>query len=96
MARERAVTRTINVTKVTAICMDIEKMENSEEVLTVTGDIPTDEQLLKKLRKQHETPMYKVVAIKSKETVEKLFGMPEVEFLKYAKELDPETRKPLN
>ena len=96
MARERAVTRTINVTKVTAICMDIEKMENKEEVLTITGDLPTDEQLLKKLRKQYETSVYKVVAIKSKDTVEKLFGMPEVEFLKYAKELDPETRKPLN
>lgn len=96
MARERAVTRTINVTNVTAICMDIEKMENKEEVLTITGDLPTDEQLLKKLRKQYETSVYKVVAIKSKDTVEKLFGMPEVEFLKYAKELDPETRKPLN
>ena len=96
MARERAVTRTINVTKVTAICMDIEKMENKEEVLTITGDLPTDEQLLKKLRKLYETSVYKVVAIKSKDTVEKLFGMPEVEFLKYAKELDPETRKPLN
>ena len=96
MARERAVTRTINVTKVTAICMDIEKMENKEEVLTITGDLPTDEQLLKKLRKLYETSVYKVVAIKSKDTVEKLFGMPEVEFLKYAKELDQETRKPLN
>lgn len=95
MARERAVTRTINSIEVTAICMDIKSMENSEVVLSLTGDVPTDEQLIKKLRKLYETDTYKVVAVKSVETKEKLFGMSEVDFLKYAKELDPTTRKPL-
>ena len=96
MARERAITRTINAIEVSAICMNIETMENTVEVLSLTGDVPTDEQLLKKLRKIYETNTYKVVAIKDIKTIEKLFGMPEVEFLKYAKELDPDTRKPLN
>ena len=96
MARERAVTRTINAIEVSAICMDINTMENTIEVLSLTGEVPTDEQLLKKLRKLYETDTYKVVAIKNIKTTEKLFGMPEVEFLKYAKELDPDTRKPLS
>ena len=96
MARERAVTRTINSIEVKAICMDISTMENSEETLIFTGDVPSNDILLKKLRKVYETDSYKVVAIKDITTTEKLFGMPEVEFLKYAKELDPETRKPLN
>ena len=95
MARERAVTRTINAIEVSAICMDIETMENTVEVLSLTGDLPSDEQLLKKLRKVYETNTYKVVAIKDIKTTEKLFGMPEVKFLEYAVELDPETRKPL-
>lgn len=96
MARERAVTRTINAIEVTAICMDITTMETSEEVLSLTGDVPNNDQIMKKLRKLYETETYKVVAVKDIATTEKLFGMPEVEFLKYAKELDPETRKPLN
>lgn len=95
MARERAVTRTINAIEVTAICMNIETMESSEETLSLTGDVPSNDVLLKKLRKVYETNNYKVVAIKDIKTTEKLFGMKEVDFLKYAVELDPETRKPL-
>lgn len=95
MARERAVTRTINVTKVTCICMDIDKMENSEQSFNLTGEVPTNDKALKEAKKLYETETFKIVAIKNTETIEKLYGMPEVEFLKYAKELDPETRKVL-
>ena len=96
MARERAVTRTINAIEVSAICMDITSMENSVEILNLTGEVPSEEVLLKKLRKAYETTTYKVVAIKDVQVSEKLFGMPEVEFLKYARELDPDTRKPID
>ena len=95
MARERQVTRTINVTTATAICMDITSMENEERNLFITGDIPSPEKILKDLRKQYETDTYKVVAIKELATSEELYGMSEVEFLQYAKKLDPETRKPV-
>ena len=96
MARERAVTRTINAIEVSVICMDITSMENSVEILNLTGEVPSEEVLLKKLRKAYETNTYKVVAIKDVQVSEKLFGMPEVEFLKYARELDPDTRKPID
>lgn len=95
MARERVVSRTINAIEVSAICMNIETMENSVEVLNLTGDVPSNDVLLKKLRKEYETTTYKVVAIKDVKVYEKLYGMPEVKFLEYAVELDPETRKPL-
>ena len=96
MARERQVTRTINVTTAIAICMDISTMENSEKALVITGDVPSQDKVIKDLRKLYETHTFKVVAIKDMKTEEQLYGMSEVEFLKYAKLLDNETRKPIS
>ena len=95
MARERQVTRTINSIEVTAICMNIETSEVENKTLTLTGDTPTDEQALKQLKKLYETNIFKVVAVKDIKVTEKLFGMSEIDFLKYAVELDTETRKPI-
>ena len=95
MARERQVTRTINSIEVTAICMDISTNEVSDKVLTITGDTPTNEQALKQLKKVYETETFKVVAVKEIKVTEKLFAMSEIDFLKYAVELDTETRKPI-
>ena len=93
MARERQITRTINVTTATAVCMDITTMENGTRALVITGDVPSQDKVLKDLRKLYDTDTFKVVAIKEMITVEKLYGLSEVDFLKYAVELDPETRK---
>lgn len=93
MARERQITRTINVTTATAVCMDITTMENETRALVITGDVPSQDKVLKDLRKLYDTDTFKVVAIKEMTTVEKLYGLSEVDFLKYAVELDPETRK---
>lgn len=93
MARERQITRTINVTTATAVCMDITTMENETRELVITGDVPSADKVLKDLRKLYDTDTFKVVAIKEMTTVEKLYGLSEVDFLKYAVELDPETRK---
>ena len=95
MARERQITRTINVTTATAVCMDITTMENETRELVITGDVPSADKVLKDLRKLYDTDTFKVVAIKEMTTVEKLYGLSEVDFLKYAVELDPETRKVL-
>lgn len=96
MARERSVTRTINVTTVKAITMDIESKAVSTQDFTISGDTPSQDMALKQAKKLYETSTLKIVAIESLETIEKLYGMSEVEFLKYAKELDPTTRKALN
>ena len=95
MARERQVTRTINAIEVTAICIDIETLTPSDKVLSLTGDTPSNEQALKQLKKLYETDTFKVVAVKDIKVTEKLYGMAEVDFLKYAVELDAETRKPI-
>lgn len=96
MARERSVTRTINVTTVNAITMDIESKNVETKAFTISGDTPSQDSALKQAKKLYETSTLKIVAIESMTTVEKLYGMSEVEFLKYAKELDPQTRKALN
>ena len=96
MARERQITRTINVTTATAVCMDITTMENETKQLVITGDVPSADKVLKDLRKLYDTDTFKVVAIKEMTTVEKLYGLSEVDFLKYAVELDPETRKAIS
>lgn len=96
MARERSVTRTINVTTVNAITMDIETKNVETKAFTISGDTPSNDSALKQAKKLYETSTLKIVAIESMDTVEKLYGMSEVEFLKYAKELDPITRKALN
>lgn len=95
MARERMVSRTINSIEVTAICMDITSKAVEDKVLTLTGDVPTHEQALKQLKKLYETDTFKVVAVNDIKVTEKLFGMSEIDFLKYAVELDTETRKPV-
>ncbi len=95
MARERQVTRTINNIEVTAICMNIETSAVENKTLTLTGDTPTNEQALKQLKKQYESDTFKVVAVKDIKVTEKLYGMSEIDFLKYAVELDTTTRKPI-
>lgn len=95
MARERQVTRTINAIEVVAICMSIKDMTPCEKTLSLTGDTPNNEQAMKQLKKIYETEDFKVVAVKEINVTEKLFGMSEIDFLKYAVELDTETRKPI-
>ena len=96
MARERAVTRTITVLSATALCVEVTTATtvNKELELTGVGDLTT-EQILKALRKEYESDNFKVVTILSTSKREELYGMREVDFLKYAHRLDPQTRKAL-
>lgn len=86
MARERMVTRTIEETVVTALCMEVSTATVKEETYTL-GQQNDDSAILKTLKKQFETGDFKVVAIKSKTVSEKLYGMSEADFIKYAKVL---------
>lgn len=96
MARERAVTRTITVLSATALCVEVltATTKNVELELTGVGELTT-EQILKALRKEYESDNFKVVTILSTSKREELYGMREVDFLKYAHRLDPQTRKAL-
>lgn len=96
MARERMVTRTIEVLEVSALCMDIVKVEPIVKTLELTGmGETTDDKLLKALKKVYETDTLKVVSINSTNKREELYGMTEIDFLKSAVRLDNETRKRL-
>ena len=95
MARTRMVTRTINVTVVEAMCVDTTNAEVSVKSLELTGETYTEEKALKELKKQYETDTLKVVAIQAMNVHEEMYGLKEIDFLKIAIKLDPETRKAL-
>ena len=96
MARERIVSRTINVLCATVLCVEVSTAttKNVELELTGVGELTSD-QILKALRKEYETDNLKVVTVLSTSKREELYGMREVDFLKYAHRLDPQTRKVL-
>lgn len=96
MARIRMVTRTIEVIEVNALCVDLTTAQTETRTLELTGaGTLTDDALLKALKKTYETDVLKVVAITTRTNREELYGLTELDFLKYAKKLDPETRKML-
>ena len=88
MARERMITRTVEITVAHVMCLNVETAEVSTKPFTVTGK-QEEKTLLKTLKKQCETESFKLVAITEVTTYEKLYGMPESEFIALAKELPP-------
>lgn len=93
MARKPMVTRTIVTTKVTLMCLDIQKGEPFNEVVTLPRTYSDDKKLLKTVQETFDTEDKKAVHVVAKEEVETLYGMTEQEFIQNAKVLDPETRK---
>ena len=90
MARLRMVTRTINETVVTAMVVSVAdaKVDYSEYKLASTY---TSEEALKYLKKHYESEEVKLVSVTNIQTEEKLYGMPESEFMALAKVLPPRT-----
>lgn len=96
MARKPMVTRTLISTVATVLCLNVETAEPTNETFTIARTFKDDDKLMKALKAEHETADLKLVHIVDKSEVEKLYGMSETDFMKYASELDPETRKPLS
>ena len=100
MARQQMVTRTVDSTLVTALCVDITTQETLTNSYDISGKFADDEKgsekLLKATKKVAETDTIKVVSILSKENKETLMGMTEQEFMSLAKELPPRTKKDTN
>ena len=92
MARERMVTRTINVTEVSAMCVDVLTQAVDTKKLEISGDVLEGEKLLKAVKSAYETETLKVVAITETTTREELYGMKEIDFIKYAKKLDSDRK----
>lgn len=88
MARERMVTRTINVTECEAMCVDVTTAETTIQTFELTGESYTPEKALKELKKHYETDTLKLVVVQGMHTREELYGLLEVDFLKVAHRLD--------
>lgn len=87
MARVPMVTRTIVATKANVLCLNVQTGEPCNKVITVPRTYKDDEALMKKVRPMLETDVLKPVHIVCKEEIETLYGMPEQEFILYAKVL---------
>ena len=93
MARKRMVTRTVTGTEVEAQIVTISASEITTIKATVSGEYPDADKLMKAVKKSIETDDIKVLQILTTTKIDKCYGMLESEFIKLAKELDPETRK---
>ena len=91
--RRLMVTRTIISMQVTALCVNPQTAEVSEQEFIITGKIADKDKVLKKLSKQYNTDDCTIVAIREIKEVNELYGMDEADFIKGAKILDPVTRK---
>ena len=95
MARKRMVTRTVTGTEAEVKVVVISKDEITNIKVTVGGEFTDNDKLLKAIKKETETEDLKVLAIVTTTKIDKCYGMLESDFIKLAKELDPETRKAL-
>ena len=93
MARERMVTRTINEYQINVLCVDTLKAELSEQSVKLSGEYKDESEILETLQKRYNLDTFKVVSVKSVNIVEKLYGMSELDFIRYAKELPPRTKQ---
>lgn len=87
------VTRTVKVTKVNVMFLDIEKGEAFNECATISGVFDSSEKLLKACKAALDTDTEKAVAIVEKKEIEQLYGMSEQEFINIAKLLPPRQGK---
>ena len=95
MARKRMVTRTVTGTEAEVKVVVISANEITNIKVTVGGEFTDNDKLLKAIKKETETEDLKVLAIVTTTKIDKCYGMLESDFIKLAKELDPETRKAL-
>ena len=83
--RTRMVTRTVKTTKVTAMTVNVENATIENVNFDIVGEYKEKE--LEKLAKEfvESVPNVKFVSIIATETTEQIYGMPESEFMQYAK-----------
>ena len=96
MARKPMVTRTFETAICEVMTVNTVQAEIENKVVRLARTYKTDDEMLKAVKAITDTDEVKTVKIISAWTETKLYGMSENDFLKYAVELDAETRKPLN
>ena len=89
MARIPMITRTVTSTKATVLAVDITTGATYDKEVEVARTYKDNDKLLKVIKETFETPTEKMVAIKSSEEVETLYGMSEQKFMELAEKLPP-------
>lgn len=89
MARIPSVTRTIQTTDVTVMCVDVTTAEVSNKTLTLPRTFKDEDAMLKAAKKAGETATCKFVQVVAHKVNEQLYGMTEADFIKYAHPMPP-------
>lgn len=89
MARVRMVTRTIESTKVTAMCINPATATVSHNEYVISQAYTDPALILKHVKKVYETENNVIVAIENSEVQETLYGMTEQKFMELAEILPP-------
>ena len=87
------ITRTITITQVNVLCLNLTSTEPFNKVVTLPRAYKDNKTLMKKVAELVDNEEEKAVNIVDQKEVETLYGMTEQEFIENAKVLDPETRK---
>ena len=93
MARERMVTRTVELSVCEVMCMNTTTAEVEIRTFEIGGGLSDEKALLKTIKKLHETDTFKCVAISKVTAKEILYGMPESRFIELATILPPRGAK---
>lgn len=89
MARAPMVTRTIQTTEARVLCLDIQKREPVEMVITLPRTFKDEKKLLKACEKAINSDTIKVSHVDSTEVKETRYGMTEQKFIDNADILPP-------
>lgn len=93
MARERMVTRTVELSIAEVMTLDITTAEVGIMYYEIGGGLTDEKAILKAVKKLHETDTFKCVSLQSVTTQEILYGMSEADFIAHAKVLPPRSFK---
>lgn len=89
MPRRAMVTRTIETTKVLALCVDLTTETPYKAEFILSGTFEEEKNIMKALKKVADDDVHKVVSVISTEVLETLYGMDEQDFIANAKVLPP-------
>lgn len=93
MARERMVTRTVELSVCEVMCMNTTTAEVKINTYEIGGGLTDEKALLKSIKKLYETDDFKCVAISKVTHREILYGMLESKFIELATILPPRGEK---
>lgn len=95
MAKKYPFTRTIKKQTVVCLVFDKNTAEASNTTVTFPAPIEDEKKLFKACEKALDTDNIRLIEILDSRIDEKVYGLTAEQFMAYAVELDPKTRKPI-